>query len=195
MFNDHRPKVPMVVWGAVLALLLILLSRGGLGLGNPALRQRFVPRPTDPAAAPATGALPQFDWAQLPAGARELARDIQRRLDQGQAAPALTPQAVAQGGRLQVEISEVRPKGDGVQVLGRVTNIGATPLDVPVSAFQLRDSTGATYASTTSRSTRLAPGATTPLDLSVPLPAGRGLSLVVHLPPDPPLEQVILAAQ
>ena len=119
-------------------------------------------------------------------------RQMQERFRAGQAAPVLTP--VATSARLRVEISELRPKGNDMQVVGTVTNISGAELDVPVSAFQLRDSANATYAASSANASRLAPGASTPLDLTVPLPPGRGLSLIVLFPPDPPMEQVLLVA-
>ena len=107
----------------------------------------------------------------------------------GQAIPALTP--VASGPRLRVEVREVRRVGDQVKVSGAVTNISSAPLEIGVRAFAFRDSAGVTYAAS-GAGTTLQPGQSTALDLAVPLPAGRGLTLLVALPPDPPLEQVLV---
>jgi hypothetical protein len=49
-----------------------------------------------------------------------------------------------------------------------------------------------TYATTGSAPTTLAPGQSTPFELGVPLPAERGLALILTLPPDPPLEQTLV---
>jgi hypothetical protein len=107
----------------------------------------------------------------------------------GQAIPALTP--VASGPRLRVEVREVRRVSDQVKVSGAVTNISSAPLEIGVRAFAFRDSAGVTYAAS-GAGTTLQPGQSTALDLAVPLPAGRGLTLLVVLPPDPPLEQVLV---
>jgi hypothetical protein len=63
---------------------------------------------------------------------------------------------------------------------------------VPPSAFSFRDSAGISYATAGSGGTTLQPGQSTPFDLGVPLPGERGLSLIVSLPPDPPLQQVLV---
>jgi hypothetical protein len=185
---NKNDNIPFWVWGALVALVLIVVSaRGVPGVDNPALRQRFVTRPADPNA---PTAVPVVDFSQLSAEAQALVQAARERLRQGGSALALTPVAIGQ--RLRVEVAGVQPSGGGVRVTGTVTNISAAPLDVPVRAFQLRDSTGAVYASNAAGVVTLAPGASTPLDLTVPLPAGRGLHLVVVLPPDPPLDQVLL---
>jgi len=64
-------------------------------------------------------------------------------------------------------------------------------LELPIDAFVFRDSAGVTYAAS-GRGTTLQPGQSTTLDLTVPLPEGRGLTLVVTVPPDPPIEQILV---
>ncbi|HJZ50100.1 MAG TPA: hypothetical protein VKE41_23165, partial [Roseiflexaceae bacterium] len=55
-----------------------------------------------------------------------------------------------------------------------------------------RDSAGVTYSTSGSAAVTLAPGQSTTLDLGVPLPDGRGLTLVLTIPPDAALEQVLV---
>ena len=55
-----------------------------------------------------------------------------------------------------------------------------------------RDSAGVGYSTGGSAAVTLAAGQTTTLDLGVPLPDGRGLTLILTIPPDPPLEQVLV---
>jgi hypothetical protein len=189
--SDNRNTVPMWLGGILLALVLILISSRGGGVNNAALRQRFAPQPTDPSApTPAPFQLPQVHLPDLPASVRQTFTRLRDQFASGQAVPALTP--VASGPRARVEIGEVRRDGDHVQVRGTVTNIGKAPLSVPPGAFTFRDSAGVTYATTGSGSATLQPGQATTLDLGLPLPADRGLTLVVLLPPDPPLLQVLV---
>jgi hypothetical protein len=190
MIDRNNSPIPFWLAGVLVALLLIAVSAGGrLSPQNEALRDQFRARPTDPAA-PTAAPLPGL--SQLPAEVRALAERLRARLEGGAAVPALTP--VAAGGRVRVQISGVSQTADGVRVSGTVTNISGATLDLPVRAFELHDSAGGVYASGASGSIPLAPSATTPLDVTVPLPAGRGLVLRVLLPPDPPLEQVLLVA-
>lgn len=191
MYQESQGRVPFWLWGVLAALILIAVSRSRLFSDNAALTQHFAPQPTV-IGAQETASAAQSDWSAFPTDAQQVIRDIQEKLGQGQSAPVLTP--VAQGPRLKVEVREVRPTTTGVQVVGQVTNISPTALDIPVNAFQFRDSAGNLYASAATETTRLDAGATTPLDLGVPLPAGRGLSLVVRFDPDPLLEQVLIVA-
>ncbi len=189
MFDDTQQRVPLWIWGVVLALVLILLStRGRLPSGNSALEEHFAHQRTSVTLAD----LPQLDLNRLPVEVQQVAQQLQQQLGAGQAAPPLTP--VAQSPRLRVEVRELRRAGSGVQIIGEVTNIGTTPITVPVRAFELRDSSGATYVADASGQAELAPGASTPLDLTVPAPPERGLLLRLVLPPDPPMEQVLLVA-
>jgi hypothetical protein len=95
---------------------------------------------------------------------------------------------------VRVEVRELRPSGGGLKVIGTVTNIAAADVQVPISAFELRDSAGASYIAGGGASATLRPGESTPLELTVPLPKGRGLMLITRLPPDPPAEQKLLVA-
>jgi hypothetical protein len=181
----------MWLGGILLALVLILISvRGGAGLGNPRLIQQFTPRPTDPSAPTAQPfELPKIHLPSLPPDLRTTITDLRDRFAGGQAVPALTPEAT--GVRARVAVDRVRRAGDMVQVHGTVSNVADGPLEIPSGAFSFRDSAGVAYATSGTGGTTLAPGQSTPFDLSVPLPADRGLTLILTLPPDPPLEQVL----
>lgn len=190
MIGRNNAPIPFWLAGVLLALLLIALSAGGRLLPeNTALRDRFKLQPTSPAGTPIVS-LPSL--GQLPAQARELAERVRARFQGGDAVPALTPVAASQ--RVRVDVANVSQTPGGVRVSGTITNISSAALDVPVRAFELHDSAGAIYASGAGGSVSLAPNASTPLDVTVPLPAGRGLLLRVLLPPDPPIEQVLLVA-
>ena len=190
MIQRNNSSVPFWLAGVLLALLLIVVSaRGRITPQNDALRDQFRPRPTEPGAPTAA---PLLDLSQLPAEVRALAGNLRERFQRGASVPALTP--VAASARLRVQVAGVVSSASGVRVSGTVTNISGAPLAVPVRAFELRDSAGGVYASGATGTISLAPDATTPLDVTVPLPAGRGLVLRVLLPPDPPLEQVLLVA-
>jgi len=91
-----------------------------------------------------------------------------------------------------VEISEVRRVGDHVQIKGSVANLSDRALTIPPGAFSFRDSAGVSYSTGGSAGVTLAAGQSTTLDLGVPLPDGRGLTLILTIPPDPPLEQVLV---
>jgi len=184
---DNRRNLPAWVGGVLLALILILISTRGGGINSAVLVRRFAPDPNAPTAAPIQ--LPQIDLPSLPEGVRRSIAALRDRFAGGQAVPALTP--VASGPRLRVEVREVKRSGAQVHVGGMVSNISAAPLELPIDAFTFRDSAGITYTSSGSGAS-LQPGQSTPLDLSVPLPEGRGLALVVSLPPDPPLQQILV---
>src|SRR6266545_4685507 len=163
--RDNRPTLPIWIGGILLALVLILISTRGGGVNSAVLMRRFAPDPNAPKAQPFQ--LPQVSLPHLPEG-------MQRTLT-----------------GLRVEVREVRRVSDQVKVSGAVTNISSAPLEIGVRAFAFRDSAGVTYAAS-GAGTTLQPGQSTALDLAVPLPAGRGLTLLVALPPDPPLEQVLV---
>jgi len=74
---------------------------------------------------------------------------------------------------------------------GHFGGYGEAPLEIGLSAFSFRDSVGVSYAAS-GASTTLRPGQSTALDLALPLPKSRGLTLVITLPPDPPIEQVLM---
>src|SRR5262249_54470923 len=191
MYNRDN-KIPMWVGGILLAVVLILLSnRGSGGLTNPVLIGRFVPRPTDPSAPTAQPfQLPQVHLPSLPPSVQNSLTKLRDRFASGEAVPALTP--VVSGPRVKVDVGEVRRAGDHVQIKGSVTNISDAPLTIPSGAFAFRDSAGVTYSTSGSAAVTLAPGQSTPLDLGVPLPDGRGLTLVLSIPPDAALEQVLV---
>jgi hypothetical protein len=190
--RDERQNLPMWLGGILLALVLILISvRGGGGLGNPRLIQQFTPKPTDPSAPTAQPfELPQIHLPSLPPNVQQTYTDLRDRLAGGQAVPALTPEAT--GPRVRVAAGEVRRTGDTVHVRGTVNNIASGPVDIPSGAFSFRDSAGVTYGTSGSPGTTLQSGQSTAFDLAVPLPAGRGLTLILTLPPDPPLEQTLV---
>ncbi|HET9223530.1 MAG TPA: hypothetical protein VFO07_13545 [Roseiflexaceae bacterium] len=185
--RDTRPHLPAWIGGILLALVLIAISTRGGGVNSAALMRRFAPDPNAPTAAPLQ--LPKIDLSQLPEGVRQTVASLRDRYAGGEAVPALTP--VASGLRLRVEVGEVKRSGEQVQIRGTVSNIGDAALELPIDAFVFRDSAGVTYAAS-GRGTTLQPGQSTTLDLTVPLPQGRGLTLVVTVPPDPPIEQILV---
>ena len=185
--RDTRSNLPAWIGGILLALVLIAISTRGGGVNSAALMRRFAPDPNAPTAAPLQ--LPKIDLSQLPEGVRQTVASLRDRYAGGEAVPALTP--VASGLRLRVEVGEVKRSGEQVQIRGTVSNIGDAALELPIDAFVFRDSAGVTYAAS-GRGTTLQPGQSTTLDLTVPLPQGRGLSLVVTVPPDPPIEQILV---
>ncbi len=189
---DRDKKFPMWLGGILLALVLILVSnRGSGGLANPVLIGRFVPRPTEfgaPTAQPFQ--LPQVHLPSLPPAVQDSLANLRDRFAGGEGIPALTP--VVSGQRVKVDISEVRRVGDQVQLKGSIANISAAPLTIPPGAFSFRDSGGVSYSTAGSAAVTLAAGQSTTLDLGVPLPDGRGLTLILTVPPDPALEQVLV---
>ena len=185
--RDTRPNLPAWIGGILLALALIAISTRGGGVNSAVLIRRFAPDPNAPTSAPLQ--LPKIDLGRLPEGVRQTVASLRDRFAGGEAVPALTP--VADGLRLRVEVREVKRSGEQVQVSGAVSNIGAGALELPIDAFVFRDSAGVTYAAS-GRGTTLQPGQSTTLDLTVPLPEGRGLTLVVTVPPDPPIEQILV---
>lgn len=190
--QERSRGVPMWLWGAIFAALLILISsRGRLSPTNEALRQVFAAQP--PPAGIGAGALPQLDIATLPADLQQTARDLLATLGAGGAGAPVQP--AVETPRLRVAVRELRPTADGLQVVGEVTNISQGDLAVPISAFELRDSAGASYLAGGGASATLRPGESTPLELTVPLPAGRGLLLVTNFPPDQPVEQKLIVVE
>jgi hypothetical protein len=185
--RDNRPTLPAWIGGILLALVLIVISTRGGGVNSAVLIRRFTPDPNAPTSAPLQ--LPKIDLGRLPEGVRQTVASLRDRFAGGEAVPALTP--VASGARLRVEVRQVERSGEHVQVSGSVSNIGGTALELPIDAFVFRDSAGVTYAAS-GRGTTLQPGQSTTLDLTVPLPQGRGLTLIVTVPPDPPMEQILV---
>src|SRR5512145_2559579 len=127
--DSNRNNFPIWIGGILLALVLILLSTRSGGVGNPALTQRFVPRPTDPNAPTAEPfKLPQVYLPSLPPDAQRTLIQLRDRLAGGETIPALTP--VVSGPRIRVEVSEVKRSAERVMVHGTVTNIADRPVAI-----------------------------------------------------------------
>ena len=189
--RDNRSTLPMWLGGLLLALALILISNRAGGLNNPALIQRFAPRPTDPNAPTVQPyQLPQVSLPNLPPAVQRAVTSLRERLAGGEAIPALTP--MVSGPRVRLEVGEVKRTSDHVQVRGKITNITDAPLAIPPGAFSFRDSRGVLYATSGSAGTALQPSQSTSFDLGVPLPLDLGLTLILTLPPDQPLEQILV---
>ncbi len=185
---------PIWIWGIVVGLLLIGISMQSRSWHDETALRRHFATGASVTGNPDAPPMPQLDMTSLPTGIQQTVRDLQQQLHMGQSIPALTP--VAQSVRLRVEVQQVQRRGDdAVQIQGQVTNISNTELVVPISAFALRDNMGMSYAPGGDASVTLLPGDSTPLDLTVPIPTGRGLLLAVSLPPDPPVEQVLLVSE
>ncbi|MFV9507187.1 MAG: hypothetical protein AB4911_21765 [Oscillochloridaceae bacterium umkhey_bin13] len=181
-------SLPIWIWGALLGLVLIVLStRGRLSPENPALRDAFAAQP-----APVLPelSLPNFELGNLPTEFQQAARDLLAQLGAGQAGRPV--QTAVETPRLRVEVRELRPVQGGMMLVGEVTNLSQSDVLVPLSAFELRDSAGVSYIAGGGASATLRPGASTPLELTVPLPEGRGLIMTINLPPDPPIEQRLI---
>ncbi|HNP85105.1 MAG TPA: hypothetical protein PKK78_03140 [Kouleothrix sp.] len=190
--GDNRNALTMWLGGILLALVLIVIStRAGSGFNNAALSQRFIPRPTDPNAPTSESfQLPQVNLPSLPPALQQQITSLRDRLIGGQAVPALTP--IASGPRARVEVTQIKRSGDHVQISGSITNITSAVLTIPPGAFTFRDSRGVTYATTTSGGTTLQANQSTSFDLGVPVDAAHGLTLILTLPPDAPLQQTLL---
>jgi hypothetical protein len=188
MGNETSRGLPIWAWGALVGLALIILSsRSGL-FENPALSQHFALQPT-----PAGGvSIPDLGIGGLAPDVQDAARKLWRQIGLGGSGAPIEP--VATTPRVRVEVRELRPASGSLKVIGSVTNISAADVQVPISAFELRDSAGASYVAGGGASATLRPGESTPLELTVPLPTGRGLMLITRLPPDLPAEQKLLVA-
>jgi len=168
-----------------------LSTRGRLDSSQEALRLVFAPQPGS-VERPFTP--PQlFDLASLPTELQQTARELLVLISNGSAGRPLEP--VAETARLRIAIDQLQPVEGGFMVVGTITNRSSGELLVPISAFELRDSSGVSYLAGGGASTRLGPDASTPLELSITLPAGRGLMLITTLPPDPPVEQRLLVVE
>jgi hypothetical protein len=188
MDTNPSRNLPIWAWGVLVALILIVLSSRGQLVGNPALSQHFAMQPT-PAGG---GQIPDLGIANLAPDLQDQAHQLWRQIGLGGSGAPLQPVVVTP--RLRVEVRELRPDNGGLRVIGSVTNTSSASVTVPISAFELRDSAGASYIAGGGASATLRPGESTPLELTVPLPTGRGLLLVTRLPPDPPAEQKLLVA-
>ncbi|MEF3273745.1 MAG: hypothetical protein K6356_04985 [Chloroflexus sp.] len=187
MMHDDSPPIPFWMIGLLGALVLIGISIFMQQSRTVALIDQFA-RQTAPAIP--LPALPQLELQNLAPEAQAAARAIWERIESGNRSQPIDP--IASNQRLRVVIDVLEPTTDGVRIKGMVTNLTNTDLVVPISAFELRDSTGESYRAPGSTMTNLPPGGSAPLELSVPLPPGRGLLLITRLPPDPPLEQRLL---
>jgi len=191
--NESRSVVPWVVSGLLLALGLIWLATGGQPGRNQLLEQQFMPRPLAPGEpTPAPFQLPQVNLPELPPEVQQAVAAAESQLQSGGAVPALTP--VAESGRARVTVTDVRREGEILRVRGEVANLAAGTLEIPPGAFSFRDSAGTNYATTGTGGASLAPGQRTAFDLTVPLPEGYGLTLLLNLPSDPPIEQILVMA-
>ncbi|MBC8162134.1 MAG: hypothetical protein H7Z42_13055 [Roseiflexaceae bacterium] len=189
MFKQKQ-QVPVWLLGVVAAIVLILVGqRVGGSIGNQALTETFEQDPAAQAAPPGFE-LPKVDLSSLPPEAQQAIQQVQERLNIGETVVALTPEA--SGIRARISVSEVKRSGGNLQVRGNLENIADQPLDVPASAFSFRDSAGIAYTLGGSGATTVQPGQTAPFELSVPLPAERGLTLIVTLPPDPAIQQTLV---
>lgn len=181
------------LWGILLALALIFISsRSRFTPDETALQQHFAKQPT-PAVIMPDLPLPQLEFERLSPDVQRAAQNIQRQIGLGQQVPALTP--VVQSSRVKIDITSLRRRSNSVQIVGEVLNVSTTEVEIPIDAIELRDNVGATYGAGDPNSVHLAPGESTPLDLTVPLPEGRGLLLTLTLPPDPPVTQVLLVSE
>lgn len=187
---QEKQQIPFWLIGVVVAVLLILVGQqiSGMG-GNQELTKTFEQNPAANPAPPGFE-LPKVDLPSLPPEVQQAVQAAQEKLNIGETVPALTP--VATGIRVSVNVSAVKRSGGNVQVRGELKNIADQSLDVPATAFSFRDSAGIAYTLGGSGATTVQPGQTAPFDLSVPLPAGRGLTLIVTLPPDPPIQQTLV---
>jgi|HigsolmetaAR201D_1030396.scaffolds.fasta_scaffold08883_3 hypothetical protein len=185
--RDSESAFPYWIGGLLLGLLLIILSTQGRGVNTEALQREFAPDPNAPTPAPFQ--LPIISLPELPAGMQQTLNNLRDRFTAGQPIPALTP--IAATPRVRVEVQTVTRSGEQVSIKGSITNISDAPLNIGLNAFSFRDSFGVSYAAS-GASTTLAPGQSTTLELALPLPKDRGLTLIFNLPPDPPVEQILM---
>ena len=184
---------PAWFWGALCAVLLILIStRGQFAPSNEALHQVFAAQPPPPGL-DLQALLPNFDLSKLPPSLQTPARDLLAKLDTGQ--PGVPVEATVTTPRLQVTVRELRPVLGNLLISGEVTNVSKYDVVVPLSAFVLQDSAGLSYRTGNDTSTTLGSGEHIPLDLTIPLPVGRGLLLTTNFPPDAPVEQRLIVIE
>lgn len=187
---EEKQQFPLWLGGVLLAVVLIFIASRVNTPVNPVLQQKFAPQPIDPnAPTSAPFALP---GVSVPTGLQEQFDQLRNRFNSGDEVPALTP--IAEGGPVRMEIASLQRSGENVQVNGTIQNTGSVPLDVPLSAFSFQDSTGVAYAIEGSGQTTIQPGEQAPFNLEVPLPEGRGLTIILTLPSQLPLEQVLVPA-
>ena len=173
----------------MVGIVLVVISAYNHSPGNANLQQVFAAQPTA-IGMPGEFDLPQLELSNLSPDLQAAAAQLWQQLSAGQNVRPVQPQVAS--ARLSITVTELRRTSDGLVVLGEVRNIGPNEVVVPISAFQLLDSAGESYVADGGGAATLAPGDQTPLELSVPLPPGRGLLLRTNLPPDPVVEQVLL---
>ncbi|HMO60337.1 MAG TPA: hypothetical protein PKA05_00965 [Roseiflexaceae bacterium] len=187
MYDEDRGRFPPWVIGLLIAGVLIVLG-GRLQLGNPTLMHEFSVRATPPGAPLELPAL-----AELSPETERMVRELRERFEGGAAIPPLTP--TANDSRLVVIVQELRRNGDRVQIRGVLRNTAAAPMIIQPGAFAFRDSSGVTYGTDSLGGATIDPAGEIPFDLAVPLPAERGLTLILSIPPEPPLELILLLPQ
>ena len=189
---NERKQVPFWLFGVLIALVLILIGNQiGSQPNNVELSRAFAPVPTDPNAPTAPSIeFPEVSLPELPPEVQQGVADLRDRLAGGETIPALTP--VASSNQLEIDITQIRREGEQVHIQGRVSNIASSSVNIPATAFSFRDSAGTTYGLNGNTITTLEPDQATDIDLSVPLPPDLGLTLIVAVPPDPPIQQILI---
>jgi hypothetical protein len=129
----------------------------------------------------------------VPTDLAGLARSAASRLFAGESGRAL--ENAAQNESLRVEIEALEPQDGQLRVRGGVANIGDSPLDVSLDAFQFIDETGTTYASDGSTPATLQPGQRVPLDIMLPIGPPRLLQLRVTQPGLAPIDMTLINAE
>jgi hypothetical protein len=199
--HDHRSSLtPFALAGLLLAVLLIFVSTRHQASSSTPLQAVFAAQATqiDQGQGPGVPAIPagatDAAGAAAVAAADAIATASEAAKGWGLPIPnPFGPKVIASGQtpRLRVEIFALEPADGEVKVVGEVRNISAEKLTVPISVFLLRDATGNEYAAGGSAKAELEPGASTPLELTVPVPPGKALTLTVELPPDAPVVIVL----
>lgn len=190
--QSNGPSWIIGVVAFIVLLLIVQNTRTRTTQGRP-LTQQFAarqPAPDAATSAPETGS--GFSLPPLPAGAANLARTAVSRLAGGEQIAALTP--MAEAGSLRVEIPQLNPTANGLQISGNVINVGTTALEVSLKSFRFTDETGTVFAAENGASTTLNPGQRAPLDLTLPITNPRQLTLEVELPNQPKLNLILLQA-
>ncbi|MBA3945375.1 MAG: hypothetical protein H0X37_12515 [Herpetosiphonaceae bacterium] len=141
------------------------------------------------AAAPPSAATTGINLPPLPPNIAGFARTALAHLAGGEQAAALTP--VAQNSAIQVTIKGLAPSEQGLHISGQIKNISTAALPISLSAFHFTDEQGTQYAASGGSSTTVAPGQSVPLDMTLPIPQPRQLTLRVELS-QPPLTMVLI---
>lgn len=183
-----RQGFPYWVLGFIGGLILIVIvARSPLAPSSEQLQAQFAPRPGEGASVD----LPPIpSLSELPPELQNVQATAIALLGGGSQIPALTP--TARHNTLAVEITSLSRSAAGLRIRGSITNTGQQPRSISTTDLRFHDNGGQVYAASGGSAT-LAPGESAPIDLTVPVPAGSGLTLSLDLPPDPPLELVLLA--